>query len=131
MDEPGSYSSFQAVFAANLGGANQLSEYPICRRLYDQYVASRFSAFSDPRNDLRDSDRVIRYARELFDDEQPRRAIELIRIAIEEDQSQRAAAGARSAFCCAARRVSGGELPANERSRHLAFFIRFLKALWN
>jgi len=53
-------------------------------------VASRFSAFSDPRNDLRDGDRVIRYARELFDDEQPRRAIELIRIAIEEDQSQRA-----------------------------------------
>ena len=94
-------------------------------------MASRFSAFSDPRNDLRDSDRVIRYARELFDDEQPRRAIELIRIAIEEDQSQRAAAGARSAFCCAAMRVSGGELPANERSHHVAFFIRFLKARWN
>ena len=35
-------------------------------------------------------DRVIRYSRELFDDEQPRRAIELLRLAIEEDQSQRA-----------------------------------------
>ncbi len=90
MDKPGSYSGFYAVFAPNLGSANQLSEYPIRRRLHDHYVTNRFPAFSDPRNDLRDSDRVIRYARELFDDEQPRRAIELIRLAIEEDQSQRA-----------------------------------------
>ncbi len=90
MDKPGSYSGFYAAFTPNLNSANQFSEYPIRRRLHDHYVTSRFPAFSDPRHDLRDSDKVIRYARELFDDEQPRRAIELIRIAIEEDQSQRA-----------------------------------------
>lgn len=89
MDKPGSHSGFYAVFSPNLSSANQLSAHPIRRRLHDRYVTSRFPAFLEPRQDLRDADRVIRYARELFDDEQPRRAVELIRLAIEEDQSQR------------------------------------------
>lgn len=90
MDKPGSHSGSYPVFAPNLSSASQLSAHPIRRRLHDRYVMSRFPAFSDPRQDLRDVDRVIRYSRELFDDEQPRRAIELLRLAIEEDQSQRA-----------------------------------------
>lgn len=90
MDKPGSHSGSYPVFAPNLSSASQLSAHPIRRRLHDRYVISRFPAFSDPRQDLRDVDRVIRYSRELFDDEQPRRAIELLRLAIEEDQSQRA-----------------------------------------
>jgi hypothetical protein len=89
LDKPGSHSGSYPVFAPNLSSASQLSAHPIRRRLHDRYVMSRFPAFSDPRQDLRDVDRVIRYSRELFDDEQPRRAIELLRLAIEEDQSQR------------------------------------------
>ncbi len=90
MDKPGSHSGSYPVFAPNLSSADQLGAHPIRRRLHDRYVISRFPVFSDPRQDLRDVDRVIRYSRELFDDEQPRRAIELLRLAIEEDQSQRA-----------------------------------------
>jgi hypothetical protein len=90
LDKPGSHSGSYPVFVPNLSSADQLSAHPIRRRLHDRYVMSRFPAFSDPRQDLRDTDRVIRYARELFDDEQPRRAVELLRIAIEEDQAQRA-----------------------------------------
>ena len=90
MDKPGSHSGSYPVFVPNLSSASQLSAHPIRRRLHDRYVISRFPAFSDPRQDFRDADRVIRYSRELFDDEQPRRAIELLRLAIEEDQSQRA-----------------------------------------
>ena len=89
MDKPGSHSGSYPVFAPNLSSASQLNAHPIRRRLHDRYVISRFPAFSDPRQHLRDTDRVIRYSRELFDDEQPRRAIELLRLAIEEDQSQR------------------------------------------
>jgi hypothetical protein len=90
LDKPGSHSGSYPVFAPNLSSASQLSAHPIRRRLHDRYVMSRFPVFSDPRQDLRDADRVIRYSRELFDDEQPRRAVELLRLAIEEDQSQRA-----------------------------------------
>jgi hypothetical protein len=90
LDKPGSHSGSYPVFAPNLGSANQLSAHPIRRRLHDRYVISRFPVISDPRQDLRDVERIIRYSRELFDDEQPRRAIELLRLAIEEDQSQRA-----------------------------------------
>jgi hypothetical protein len=90
LDKPGSHTGSYPVFAPNLSSADQLSAHPIRRRLHDRYVMNRFPALSEPRQDLRDTDKIIRYARELFDDEQPRRAIELLRIAIEEDQSQRA-----------------------------------------
>jgi hypothetical protein len=90
LDKPGSHSGSYPVFAPNLSSADQLSANPIRRRLLDRYVINRFPALSEPRQDLRDTDKIIRYARELFDDEQPRRAIELLRIAIEEDQLQRA-----------------------------------------
>ncbi len=90
MDKPDSHTGSYPVFVPNLSSADQLNAHPIRRRLHDRYVMSRFPAFLDPRQDLRDAGKVIRYSRELFDDEQPHLAIELLRIAIEEDQAQRA-----------------------------------------
>lgn len=90
MDHSGSQTGAYSAFIPNLGGAALLAANPIRRRLRDQYIAARFPAFSQSSRDFADSAKVIRYARDLFDGEEPERAIELLRLAIEENPDERA-----------------------------------------
>lgn len=91
MDRPGSQSGTYSAFMPNLSNATQLAENPIRRRLRDQYIAARFPAFARSGHDFGETTKVIRYARELFDDGEGLRAIELLRLAIEENHRDRAA----------------------------------------
>lgn len=59
------------------------------RRLRERYIAARFLQFPQPAQALRDTGNVLRWARQLLDDDQPRQAAELLQTALEEDPSQR------------------------------------------
>jgi hypothetical protein len=91
VDKPGAQTGAYSVFMPNLANAAQVAKNPIRRRLRDQYVAARFPAFANAARDFRDTQKVIRYARELFDGDEAERAIELLRLAIEEDHRAREA----------------------------------------
>jgi len=58
------------------------------RRLRERYVAARFLQFPQPAQALRNTANVMRWARQLMDDDQPRQAAELLQLALEEDLSQ-------------------------------------------
>lgn len=68
---------------------SQLVDHVTERRLRDRYVATRFPQFGEPRESLRHTSNVLRWARQLIEDEQPRLARELLQLSIEEDPTQR------------------------------------------
>jgi O6-methylguanine-DNA--protein-cysteine methyltransferase len=68
---------------------SQLADRATERRLRDRYVSTRFPQFGEPRESLRHTGNVLRWARQLIEDEQPRLARELLQLAIEEDPTQR------------------------------------------
>jgi hypothetical protein len=57
-------------------------------RLRERYIAARFLQFPRPTDALRSTTSVIRWARQLLDDDRPRLAAELLHLALEEDRSQ-------------------------------------------
>lgn len=62
---------------------------PAAQRLRERYIAARFLQFPQPTHALKSTSSVMRWARQLLDDEQPRLAAELLQFALEEDRSQR------------------------------------------
>jgi hypothetical protein len=70
-------------------GESQLSSDPAARRLRERYITARFLQFPQPANALRDTSNVLRWARELLDDDQPRQSAELLQMALEEEPSQK------------------------------------------
>lgn len=59
------------------------------RRLRDRYIATRFVQFPEPGIALRHTSEMLRWARQLLDDDQPRLAAELLNLALEEEPKQR------------------------------------------
>lgn len=59
------------------------------RRLRDRYIATRFAQFSEPDIALRHTSEILRWARQLLDDDQARLATELLYLALEENPQQR------------------------------------------
>ncbi len=59
------------------------------RRLRDRYIATRYAQFPEPGIALRHTSDILRWARQLLDDDQPRLAIELLHLALEEEPKQR------------------------------------------
>lgn len=58
------------------------------RRLRERYIAARFLQFPQPAQALKNTGNVMRWARQLMDDDQPRQASELLQLALEEDLDQ-------------------------------------------
>lgn len=59
------------------------------RRLRDRYIATRYAQFPEPGIALRHTSDILRWARQLLDDDQPRLASELLHLALEEEPKQR------------------------------------------
>jgi hypothetical protein len=59
------------------------------RRLRDRYIATRYAQFPEPGIALRHTSDILRWARQLLDDDQPRLATELLHLALEEEPKQR------------------------------------------
>jgi hypothetical protein len=59
------------------------------RRLRDRYIATRYVQFPEPGIALRHTNDILRWARQLLDDDQPRLATELLYLALEEEPKQR------------------------------------------
>ena len=53
------------------------------------YITARFLQMPEPRISLRNTDDILRWAQQMMDDGMRRSAIELVRLAIEEDPEQR------------------------------------------
>lgn len=68
---------------------SKLVDHQTERRMRDRYVSTRFPQFGEPRESLRHMSNILRWARQLIEDEQPRLALELLQLAIEEDPNQR------------------------------------------
>ena len=68
----------------------QLPEETATRRLRERYIAARFVQFPQPAHALNNTSGVMRWARQLLDDDHPRLAAELVQLALEENRSQRA-----------------------------------------
>ena len=68
----------------------QLPEETATRRLRERYIATRFVQFPEPAHTLNNTPGVMRWARQLLDDDHPRLAAELVQLALEENRSQRA-----------------------------------------
>ena len=68
---------------------SQLPADSVARRLRERYIAARFLQFPQPTHELKNTSNVMRWARQLLDDEQPRLAAELLQFALEEDRTQR------------------------------------------
>ena len=62
---------------------------PPLLRIRLRYVAARFLQVPEPRVSLRNTDEMLRWAQQMQDDGMPRSATELMRLAIEEDPTQR------------------------------------------
>ncbi len=58
------------------------------RRLRDRYVATRFAQFTEPDSALQNTSEVALWARQLLDDDQPRLAVELLQLALQEEPKQ-------------------------------------------
>lgn len=57
-------------------------------RLRDRYIATRFVRFAEPGASFSSTEDVMGWARQLLDDEQPRLAIELLHLALQEYPEQ-------------------------------------------
>lgn len=57
-------------------------------RLRDRYIVTRFVRFAEPGASLSSTEDVMCWARQLLDDEQPRLAIELLHLAVQENPGQ-------------------------------------------
>lgn len=62
---------------------------PPLLRIRLRYIAARFLQVPEPRIALRNTDEMLRWAQQITDDGMPRSAAELLRLAIEEDPTQR------------------------------------------
>ena len=62
---------------------------PPLLRIRLRYIAARFLQVPEPRISLRNTDEMLRWAQQMQDDGMPRSATELMRLAIEEDPTQR------------------------------------------
>ncbi len=85
MDKANSQSGTYSAYLPNLNTATQLAANPIRRRLRAQYVAARFPTFASAGRALDEPRTLLRFARALFDDGEAWRAIELLRLCIEEN----------------------------------------------
>ena len=68
---------------------SQLPTDPVARRLRERYIAARFLQFPQPAQALKNTGNVMRWARQLLDDDHPSLTTELLQLALEEDRSQR------------------------------------------
>ncbi len=84
MNSPVSSGSIQAIL-----DQSQLPLDAATRRLRERYIAARFLQFPEPANALKNTSNVMRWARQLLDDEQPNLATELLQLALEESHSQK------------------------------------------
>jgi len=62
---------------------------PALLRIRLRYITARFLQMPEPRISLRNTDEILRWAKQMQDDGMPRSATELVRLAIEEDPEQR------------------------------------------
>lgn len=62
---------------------------PPLLRIRLRYITARFLQMPEPRISLRNTNEILRWAQQMMDDGTPRSAIELVRLAIEEDPEQR------------------------------------------
>ncbi len=62
---------------------------PPLLRIRLRYITARFLQMPEPRMSLRNTEEILRFAQQMMDDGTPRAAIELVRLAIEEDPEQR------------------------------------------
>lgn len=62
---------------------------PPLLRIRLRYIAARFLQVPEPRVALRSTNEMLRWAQQMQDDGMPRSATELMRLAIEEDPTQR------------------------------------------
>jgi hypothetical protein len=62
---------------------------PDLLRVRLKYIAARFLQMPEPRMSLRNADEILSFAQMMQDDGAPRAAVELTRLAIEEDPGQR------------------------------------------
>lgn len=62
---------------------------PPLLRIRLRYITARFLQMPEPRISLRNTGEILRWAQQMMDDGMPRSAIELVRLAIEEDPEQR------------------------------------------
>lgn len=62
---------------------------PTLLRIRLRYITARFLQMPEPRISLRNTDEILRWAKQMQDDGLPRSATELVRLAIEEDPEQR------------------------------------------
>lgn len=67
---------------------SELPTDPDACRLRERYIAARFVQFPQPTQALKSTSNVMRWARQLLDDEQPRLAMELVQFALEDDRSR-------------------------------------------
>lgn len=62
---------------------------PPLLRIRLRYVTARFLQMPEPRMSLRNTAEILSWAQQMVDDGMPRAAVELLRLAIEEDPEQR------------------------------------------
>jgi hypothetical protein len=67
---------------------SELPTDPAACRLRERYIAARFVQFPQPMHALKSTANVMRWARQLLDDDEPRLAAELLQFALEEDRSR-------------------------------------------
>lgn len=84
-----SISSKPGATSSAILDESQIPTDPAARRLRERYIVARFQQFPHPAQALKNTANVLRWARELLDDDDPRQAAELLQIALEEDPSQR------------------------------------------
>jgi hypothetical protein len=82
-------TDFVPARAGAILDVSMLAQDATKRRLRDRYVATRFAQFPEPGVALRHTSEMVRWARQLLDDDQPRLAVELLQLALEEDPNQR------------------------------------------
>lgn len=83
-NSPVSSGSIQAIL-----DESQLPADAATRRLRERYITARFLQFPEPAHALKNTSNVMRWARQLLDDEQTNLATELLQLSLEESRSQK------------------------------------------
>lgn len=89
LDDMDATTDFVPIRSGAVLDVSHLAKDATKRRLRERYIATRFAQFPDPGIALRHTSEMVRWARQLLDDDQPRLALELLELALEEDPRQR------------------------------------------
>ncbi|MEQ1516726.1 MAG: hypothetical protein ABL931_09585 [Usitatibacteraceae bacterium] len=81
-------SSQSGAVANGILDASELPTDPAAIKLRERYIAARFVQFPHPIQALKGTANVMRWARQLLDDDEPQLAAELLQFALQEDRSR-------------------------------------------